>query len=788
MSKNSNKDDPPIPVPDKMNHLKNRESRKDANWNKEADEIFRKYKKTIKKDGKEDLYYVTNPIADRRVKAAANYAPKVISRYSKAKFSDSFKSQMGMYWLHLNLEKSEGYDTLESESKLLLAAAIWILDQITSQPKWQRKLYPILPADKEILNSLDKIAIWDPSYAEELIYSVVYVLVQRNNDSAGKSNESVQRVFTSSLAAKNKHPENSANRETYEKIINLIPSQAIENAVERFQKLFWLWLDRFYSCLSLVVKPLDDSIEKANTKIDEYNDLREEVSSLMVESRDRHTKMRSSILDSLTKNKNLQDSIGLTEEFHKMFSSSADLTSDVKIANDWVKTVNILSNGPVRDVMQLVDRVVDLEQKALIDMDEVNEGEKQVHDFLADITAKGFIEEKLCEEKYGAPVSNVMKPLPIGDPYELCFALLWLIESGSDLPWLFGVGTNLMKEIAGCLPWSIQEYDGKYDTTRYNENMSENNDSMHGLGAKNNIEIPDLYKRRYRPKNEFDGYDIPRNLTQIVYEETGSTLPRDMNRFLYIAQDLNKYNLTKKDALSMFYLISVILPEKNLLKAENLDENLMEYLKARDNLGEEIITDEELDSIKKISYEEENDKKDEKLEGDTEENLEEKYLEIQQENNLLKGSLHDAESMYQNLRDELQSEREKYELEHSELAELKEVIFSAEEIDEEEENKEEYNFPYEVKKVTVVFGGHETWLKAIVPMLNGNIRFIDKDLVFDIAVVRNADIIWIQANAMSHKQYYRIIDAARQYRKPVRYFAFSSATKGAIQIMKADSM
>ncbi len=101
---------------------------------------------------------------------------------------------------------------------------------------------------------------------------------------------------------------------------------------------------------------------------------------------------------------------------------------------------------------------------------------------------------------------------------------------------------------------------------------------------------------------------------------------------------------------------------------------------------------------------------------------------------------------------------------------------------------DESSFPYEVVKDTVVFGGHETWLKAIRPMLTGNIRFVDKDMVFDSDIIRHADILWIQTNAISHKQYYRIIAAARQYQKPVRYFTYASAVKCAVQLMEEDRL
>lgn len=85
----------------------------------------------------------------------------------------------------------------------------------------------------------------------------------------------------------------------------------------------------------------------------------------------------------------------------------------------------------------------------------------------------------------------------------------------------------------------------------------------------------------------------------------------------------------------------------------------------------------------------------------------------------------------------------------------------------------------------MVFGGHDSWLKAIRPMLAGNIRFFDRE-VFSVDVIRNADIVWIQPNAMSHSQYYRVVDAARQYGKPVRYFTYAGAAKGAVQLMEAE--
>ena len=109
--------------------------------------------------------------------------------------------------------------------------------------------------------------------------------------------------------------------------------------------------------------------------------------------------------------------------------------------------------------------------------------------------------------------------------------------------------------------------------------------------------------------------------------------------------------------------------------------------------------------------------------------------------------------------------------------------------DENDENApaaDESIFPYEVKRNTLVFGGHETWVKALKPMLKGEIRFVSKELVFDISIIRSAEVIWIQTNAIPHKAYNRIVDAARKQNKPVRYFMYASAAKCAEQIVEND--
>ena len=52
-------------------------------------------------------------------------------------------------------------------------------------------------------------------------------------------------------------------------------------------------------------------------------------------------------------------------------------------------------------------------------------------------------------------------------------------------------------------------------------------------------------------------------------------------------------------------------------------------------------------------------------------------------------------------------------------------------------------------------------------------------------MIRNADEIWFQTNALSHKLYDAVTDCAAGYPIPIRYFCFASATKCAEQLIQA---
>lgn len=79
-------------------------------------------------------------------------------------------------------------------------------------------------------------------------------------------------------------------------------------------------------------------------------------------------------------------------------------------------------------------------------------------------------------------------------------------------------------------------------------------------------------------------------------------------------------------------------------------------------------------------------------------------------------------------------------------------------------------------KKVYVFGGHPTWLKVIKERLV-NAKFFTDGNLHSLDVIRNADEIWIQPNAISHSFYGKVLDTARLNGIPVRYFDFAGTKK-----------
>ena len=65
------------------------------------------------------------------------------------------------------------------------------------------------------------------------------------------------------------------------------------------------------------------------------------------------------------------------------------------------------------------------------------------------------------------------------------------------------------------------------------------------------------------------------------------------------------------------------------------------------------------------------------------------------------------------------------------------------------------------------------------------VMFISPDTLPNVDLIRGADTVWIQTNCISHSDYFKIMDAAKDSGIQIRYFVWAGANKCAEQLVKA---
>lgn len=199
---------------------------------------------------------------------------------------------------------------------------------------------------------------------------------------------------------------------------------------------------------------------------------------------------------------------------------------------------------------------------------------------------------------------------------------------------------------------------------------------------------------------------------------------------------------------------------------------------------EEYTTEEQLEeSFADIPEQEEEGKEEEEEE---EENPDHLLKELQN----CKEKLRDTERQLRTVNHErLEKEREnanlrtRLEEQRKENAKLQETLFSFENEDEELEEEEDKSvaFPFKTERDVIVFGGRPNFtlnLRSFIPSL----RFVTSTKADFTNLIRNADSIYLQTNAMSHSMYDMISETARKEQKEINYLKSSSSHRCAIQI------
>lgn len=636
-------------------------------------------------------------------------------------------------WIEINAFPSPAYDFEEHYTFSALGCAIWLLDQIRDQDR-MKELESVL----RLAEDLDEIKyppVWDPCHSHEVLYNMMSAILHRNDPDdrrkgGSQNKDKLQRFYmTSSVAAEEVSPD-WENRKNFDAILALVPIEAIEKAESLYREKYWDFVERYFKsrqvfcCIDMKLKADIEDFENRSQGI-------------------------------------------LSELKTAQMAATKHLDSSrVLAAQPPMQSMSELPKVPAAmEYQQLLQKA----QRFEIESAGLEAREQHLNDQLDAfgkemwaLTSKPY---SYVEEKYGKEIADIWQGFEIGDPYAMCFAFMSLLDKGSDLPWCYCAGVNLHACYAAELPWPRTKFNHYNDGIWYHYD-SDTEGILFGPDdtvLPKKIRIPDMdewYKLQFEDRLTEDSDEIEKyNLAQVVYDVTGCLMPRRMDRYIPALKTLDRYGIRGKKALPLLYCISILGEARHRSNLSLLDRLLESF--QTDSASEEPEHETGFDNQAQIRS-------------------------LQEEVKRLKQVAYEAGREAQDQKARYDALAQKAATDAQELHDLRELIFNQQANEYgDEKPAQTIQFPYRTSSKIVVFGGHDSWTKEIKPKLP-DVRFIHREMVPNTDMIRRADVVWIQTNALSHSFYYKIIDEARKHGIPVRYFAYASAVKCAEQLVNED--
>lgn len=205
-----------------------------------------------------DKEIYTREATERKVKASRYFSPLLKEHFGEKYPTLDWDEEAAL----LSSMSTVGPDMINRDTKFLYGVSIYILDAISSTDnkyKVQEILDKILPPDSKYDDTDEKNDYYffdlyedlgdHPYYSEDLLSLVTRVLSHRNSDFVNYDKGSkclyLLDKATVSNAPLSPIEGNPKTREIFEKLIDLIPPQYIEEAKEAYKSLFWTLIDRY---------------------------------------------------------------------------------------------------------------------------------------------------------------------------------------------------------------------------------------------------------------------------------------------------------------------------------------------------------------------------------------------------------------------------------------------------------------------------------------------------------------------------------------------------------------
>jgi hypothetical protein len=369
-------------------------------------------------------------------------------------------------------------------------------------------------------------------------------------------------------------------------------------------------------------------------------------------------------------------------------------------------------------------------------------------------------EKKTIQEAIGnITIARNLSGFILDDPYEICFALIYLLDTGDDAPWLFNSGMSLMFYAVNMLPWHM-------DTSSWDDGDV---DEWFNSDIDDRIFDRNGWTQKDPPKEQIDFYHDKhggRNLAQVIYDLCGGIVPVGMHPFEEDRIRMISEGMKEETARKITDIADIMF-----LSQFQANQHELDFLLEEDQEGGDDQNNEESEIIKEKQQ--------------LQEEIKSLKKQVKNLNSSLAASRKEAEREKENYEKELKVLR----MEHRELADLRDLVFNRDNEEAERPEKAEVHitYPYTTRKRTVVFGGHDSFLKVIKPMLP-SVRFIEAEkLAFSPDIIRNADVVWVQSNCISHSQFGSIVKNCKQAGVQLRYFGYASAEKCAEQLVREDA-
>ena len=238
--------------------------------------------------------------------------------------------------------------------------------------------------------------VYDTRFSDEIIEGMLWVVQNRYG-------EADRYVVPPNIFSKK-------NDSVFHKILDLIPDVSKEMAAAQLKTKFWEWADLYFKALNPLIHEMcrqDEVLDRLTVQIEEI------------------------------KKKYIPK---------KPAKPMLPLTAPIPFLND------TLSNDLKLEV-EMLGCQIDKAKEAH------NEISKKIGDFRFTGLRASVMSKDSLVKCIDADLAEAMYNFPVEDPYELCFAILYLFDQDDDYAWVYSFMTAVICRAASMLPWGFACYE-----------------------------------------------------------------------------------------------------------------------------------------------------------------------------------------------------------------------------------------------------------------------------------------------------------------------------------------